>query len=76
MRACVAGWAAAEARPLDRAVFWGIGFDVLSGYCVWLPATGNVVPWSVRSGGLTVGDFVELGNLMAGSAIGQCVLVT
>jgi hypothetical protein len=39
---------------MPRRIFGGIGFDLLSGYGLEMPATGGVVPWVVRSGGLTV----------------------
>jgi hypothetical protein len=48
--------AAAEAVRYAAPYFGGIGFDLLSGYFVWLPVTGDVVPWLIRSGGLTVSD--------------------
>ena len=46
------------AKPLDRAVFLGEGALICFGVVATvMPATGDVVPWVVRSGGLTVSEF-------------------
>ena len=43
-----------EVIVMPCRIFGGIGFDLLSVCGSRLPATGDVVPWLVRSGGLTV----------------------
>ncbi len=75
MGVSVVGWAAAETKRYAAPYFWGIGFDLLSGYCVRLPVTGDVVPWSVRSGGLTASDARKPAAGWA-APLCQCVLAS